>query len=119
METRKEKMGRSQTRIQHAKVVHVELQVRHINGAVHDTVTIEYFEVSELIRRIWNACVAVARAHDLLPWNEASPRRIEMRKVYAIDCGAWSVMNLIERPEMWFHVFNEPITPSQVTSTRI
>ena len=67
----------------------------------HETVTIEYFEVSELI---WNACVAAARAHDLLLWNEASARRIVLRAVfYAVDCGSCSVnnrVNLIELPKL-------------------
>ena len=97
-------MGQSHTRMQHAKVAQVALQVRHVSGAVHETITIEYFEVGELIRLIWNACVAAARAHDLLLWNEASARRIVLRAVfYAVDCGSCSVnnrVNLIELPKL-------------------
>ena len=109
-------MGNKPARTQYATAMKVALQVRHGNGAVHDTVIIEYFDVAELIRRIWHACVQAARAQDLLLWNEAAERRIVLRSV---DCGASSAnhkINLIERPELWWHMFNETITPSQVTA---
>ena len=63
---RTRRMGHKQTRMQHAKVAQVALQVHHGSGAVHETVAIEYFDAAELIRSTWNACVQAAHAHDLL-----------------------------------------------------
>ena len=102
-------MGLTQSRRHHAKSVQVSLQLRHGNGAVHATETVQYFDGADLIRRIWVACVAAGRAQHLLLATDDHSARVALRSVHTTDCvvSERNRINLIEHPEQWSSLFGE------------
>ena len=102
-------MGHTQSRRHHAKSVQISLQLRHGNGAVHATETVQYFDGADLIRHIWVACVEAGRAHDLLLETNDNSARVVLRSVHTTDCvvSERNRINLIEHPEQWSSLFGE------------
>ena len=110
-------MGQSESRVLHRQTVEVAIQLRYGDGAVSDTVTVDFFEIAELHHRTWAAITELARAHALLPSGDSGVARIRMRSINADSpmlLARVKNLNLAERLDLWWVMFREPCVASRL-----
>ena len=110
-------MGQSESRVLRRQTVEVAIQLRYCEGAVSDTVTVDFFEIAELVRRTWTATAELAHAHALLPPDDSGVARIRMRSINvdsAMPLTRDKHLNLAERLDLWWIMFRAPCVASRL-----